>query len=245
MRVLMHEILRGLVDLQAIDSRIAALRAEMAELPKKLDAVAARLEEARARVAVAEAKLAAAEHDRREQEGELQLENEKLSKYRKQLYQIKTNKEYEAMLHEIAGVEKRIGAFEENVLAAMEGADQAKALLAQTRAQADEVRKACAEEEAGLRARLAEVEAAAAAGEADRARLAGGLDAESLRRYEQVRTRRAGLAVVEARQGSCLGCRMTLPPQLYNEIFKDEILTCPSCQRILYVAPKPEGAPEP
>ena len=49
-------------------------------------------------------------------------------------------------------------------------------------------------------------------------------------------SRRGGLAVVEARGGICQGCRMHVPPQLFNEIQRnlDRVFICPSCQRILY-----------
>ena len=56
------------------------------------------------------------------------------------------------------------------------------------------------------------------------------------KRYELLLKRRAGLAVVEARAGACLGCNMHLPPQLYNSLFvADEVQSCPHCNRLLFV----------
>jgi predicted nucleic acid-binding Zn-ribbon protein len=54
--------------------------------------------------------------------------------------------------------------------------------------------------------------------------------------YEMIFSRRGGLAVVEVRGGICQGCRMRVPPQLFNEIQRnlDRVFVCPSCQRILY-----------
>lgn len=243
LRGFMNEILRRLQDLQAVDNRMASLRAQMVELPKKIDAVAASREQVKARVADAEQRLSAAEHERRDKEGELQLENERLSKYKKQLYQVKTNKEYETILHEIAGSEKRIGEIEERVLVAMEGVDEAKRDIAESRRLFQEASKDCDEEEAALRARVAEVERETAAAEGARATVAPAIDATTLARYEQIRARRGGVAVVEARQGTCQGCRVQLQPQLYNELFREaDILTCQSCQRILFVVHKPEEA---
>jgi len=232
----MNEILQRLHDLQAVDSRIASLRAEMAELPKKIEAMAARRDEAKARADGAEQRLASTEHERREQEGDLLVENERVSKYKKQLYQVKTNKEYEAMLHEIAAGEKRIGEIEERVLLAMVGVDEAKKAVAESKRFLQEIAKACDEEEGALRARKAEVEREVASAGEERRRLAAGLEAATLARYEQIRSRRGGVAVVEARQGTCQGCRVQLPPQIYNELFREaELLTCQSCQRFLFV----------
>ena len=60
-------------------------------------------------------------------------------------------------------------------------------------------------------------------------------DPSLIQRYEMIFSRRNGLAVAEARGGTCQGCRMRLPPQLYNQIQRhDSIHFCPNCQRILY-----------
>jgi predicted nucleic acid-binding Zn-ribbon protein len=238
----MNEILRRLQELEVVDNRIAVLRAEMAELPKKLEAVAASREQAKARVADAEQRLSTTEHERRDQEGELQLENERLSKYKKQLYQIKTNQEYETMLHEIAGSEKRIGEIEERVLLAMEGVDETTRAVAESRRAFQEASRVCDEEEAALRAAWPRSSGRPRWRKPSGA-LAPAIDAATLARYEQIRARRGGVAVIEARQGTCQGCRVQLPPQLYNELFRGvEMLTCQSCQRILYVVHRPEEA---
>jgi uncharacterized protein len=69
----------------------------------------------------------------------------------------------------------------------------------------------------------------------DRDLMARNIDATLLQRYETIFSRRGGLAVAEARGGTCQGCRMRLPPQLYNELQKHlQIHYCPNCRRILY-----------
>lgn len=63
-----------------------------------------------------------------------------------------------------------------------------------------------------------------------------------LRKYEAVRKKRgSGLAV--AREGMCTACHISLPPMLYQRIMHQaELFQCPSCQRILYLAPPEEPA---
>jgi predicted nucleic acid-binding Zn-ribbon protein len=231
----MNDLLQSLARLQTDDTRIASLKAEKAAMPKQLEAIAERRQTSRVELKSIEARLDAAEKERRALEGEVQEATERLRKYKTQLYQIKTNKEYQAMLHEIEATEKRISETEDRVLMAMESIDASKAALVAARSADEESKKVCAEEEVKLQARLSAIEAAIAESEAERARIIADMDAEALRRYEQIRTRRGGLAVVEARQGTCLGCRVELPPQLYIELLKgDALLSCPSCQRILF-----------
>jgi predicted nucleic acid-binding Zn-ribbon protein len=58
-----------------------------------------------------------------------------------------------------------------------------------------------------------------------------------LDRYERIRQRRHGLAVVAAQDSTCQGCRMKIPPQMYIELQKIEnsdLIYCPYCQRILF-----------
>ena len=69
------------------------------------------------------------------------------------------------------------------------------------------------------------------------------LSSSLVRRYTQLRDQRRGQAVAEARDGSCMGCNMQLPPQLYNTLFKgDEMYFCPHCQRILILKQEPAAA---
>jgi predicted nucleic acid-binding Zn-ribbon protein len=66
------------------------------------------------------------------------------------------------------------------------------------------------------------------------------VEARLLSQYDRVRGARAGLGFVPALAGRCKGCNMMVPPQLYNEIRKAQVVhACPSCHRILFV---PEGS---
>ena len=55
------------------------------------------------------------------------------------------------------------------------------------------------------------------------------------RRYDQVRARRMGMGLSPVAAGSCTGCNIRLPPQLYNILQRcDSIEECPSCKRIIF-----------
>jgi uncharacterized protein len=71
--------------------------------------------------------------------------------------------------------------------------------------------------------------------------LAADMDPSLRSKYEQLFERRGGAAVVTARGGICTGCRMHIPPQLYNELQKsrDVVRQCPNCRRILFFRPAP------
>ena len=71
------------------------------------------------------------------------------------------------------------------------------------------------------------------------------VDAALRQRYEMILSRRGGLAVVAVRDGTCQGCRIRIPPQLYNQIQRnDQVILCPSCQRMLHWQPEQSAASE-
>ena len=75
--------------------------------------------------------------------------------------------------------------------------------------------------------------------------LVGAVDGDLRRRYEMIFSRRGGVAVVAVRGGTCQGCHMHVPPQLYNQIQRNEqLILCPNCQRMLFWQPEGDEASE-
>jgi hypothetical protein len=61
------------------------------------------------------------------------------------------------------------------------------------------------------------------------------ISSELLKKYETIKNRSNGLAVVAAWKEVCAGCHMNIPPQMYIELQKDaDIQYCPHCNRIIY-----------
>jgi hypothetical protein len=160
--------------------------------------------------------------------------------------EVKTNKEYTAMLHEIEGVEREIRAREDLVLAEMEKAETLGAEIKReesqfkTSEQDHRAReKGLGDEETRLRA-----EAGRLSGERDAE--AARLPAPVLELFQRV-ARLRGVAVAEARDGMCQVCHLKLRPQMYVDLKRNEqIVQCPACNRILYYeAPPPVSSPVP
>ncbi len=96
------------------------------------------------------------------------------------------------------------------------------------------LRDSIAKDGEAAKARMAEIEAKIAELRAERDKLAAAVKPEVLKRYGNIRMRR-GLAVVSVRNGTCQGCNMNIPPQLYIIIQRGQTIeTCPSCHRIIY-----------
>jgi hypothetical protein len=242
----MNPQLEQLIRLQKAETELRRAQAELADIPKRRGELEAELAGERARLDAARAALEESLKARRRLEGELADLETKRSKYKGQLMEVKTNKEYTAMLHEIEGVEREVRAREDLILGEMEKAEtfaaEAKAeeghlKARQERHQADV---------AALDARTRSLDDESGRVQAERDRIAASIDPDTLELFQRV-ARLRGTAVAEARDGMCQLCHVKLRLQMFVEIKRnEEIQQCPACNRILfYEPPVPVSAPQP
>jgi len=112
--------LQTLINLQAIDTRIVALEADAARLPKEIAAIHTAIEESRKQVEQAKTRLDAARKEQRTREKDLEVVQAKRAKNEARLYEVKTNKEYSAVLIEIEEIKQEKARMEEEILVLME-----------------------------------------------------------------------------------------------------------------------------
>jgi uncharacterized protein len=227
--------LRTLIDLQALDSRIAGLEGERARLPREIAAVHAAVDEARKVVEAAKARLDGARKNQRAKEKDLEDNRVKRQKFEGQLYQVKTNKEYSAVLSEIEEVKQEKARIEEEILNLMELGERLTAEVKEAEARFKARESQGRGEEAALGEKLHGVEADLALVKSERAQLARDLPAPVLDDYDKL-LRHSGVAIVEvAKPNFCGGCRVTITPQRLQELRQQSALIhCESCGRYLY-----------
>jgi predicted nucleic acid-binding Zn-ribbon protein len=232
--------LQNLIELQQIDSKIAALRAEVAALPKHVAAIEAKLAGSRAKVEAAVAAGKADETARRKHESDIQDQQQKISKYRDQSLNVKTNDEYRALIHEIQFAEANIAKLEDKILELMVAADTRKETLKKAEAElkADTAENDREKEEARERTAADEKELAELTAKRNDRRAA--VSEDILRHYDRVlKLRGTALSAVHDNQ-MCSGCSVLLRPQVFQEVMtNNQFLTCDTCKRILYYVPPP------
>jgi len=231
--------LQTLIDLQALDSKLADLSSELAKLPDQITAIQASVAESVKAVETLRAKLDTTKKEIRLKEKDLEFSAAKRAKGEARLYEVKTNKEYSAVLAEIEEIKQEKARIEEEILALMETQER---LVEEIREA--EVRRASREaqgksEEAAVRERLAALEADLALLRADREARARELTPELLTDYEKLLRHRANLAVAPVLPGGiCGGCRVSLTLQTFQELKQQQTLrTCESCGRYLFWVP--------
>lgn len=181
------------------------------------------------------AKMSELEDQKRSKEREVEIAEIRLKDFQGKLSAIKTNKEYQAALKEISETKKLNKAMEDQILELMTQLDALK-----TERQAAEEALSGASTTFEKRANELNSEAERLRGmlgeiEKEKEEIAGRIEPSLLAQYRRVRRGRSE-AVSGVVGGTCQGCRMRIPPQLYIEIQRMKTIhTCPSCQRILFL----------
>jgi predicted nucleic acid-binding Zn-ribbon protein len=234
--------IENLLKLQDTDKEIRRLQDEVAEFPKRVAVIEQKLAGTKTQLQKAQTAVKADEAARRKYDTAISDLRGKISKYRDQSLEVKTNDQYKALLHEIQFSEKEIAANEDKILEMMVNADardkQVKAAQAELKVETAEIER----EKEEVRRRTAEDEKLLAEWRAKRDQIRTAVNDDLLRHYERVSKFR-GSGISEVRDQQCMACRVKLRPQTYNEVRSGtQTIVCDSCQRILYFNPADELA---
>ncbi len=244
----MHPSIPRLLDLQNVDHRIAAVRAEMDSFPKRILEADAKLSGARAAVAAAKEASAASVSDRKKLEFDVTQWKDRARKYRDQSGAVKTNEAFKALQHEIANAEAEVAKAEDRQLEVMMAGEETERRVKHAEAN-------LREDEGAINAERKQIQALNSAkrkdlevllAERERTIVPAPQDMRDL--YERIAKRHHGTALAEARDGQCRGCGMRVLPhilQLLRQDANEELFRCESCGLILYsLEPIPAPSPE-
>jgi len=231
----MNEQLTLLIQLQEIDARIRSLQEQKNRIPGQLADIEQRVQANKAGLDKAREALEAAQKAKRDRDRDLEEGGTKVEKLKGRSSEIKTNKEYTALLKEIETAEQENKAIEDEILKFMEAIDAAAAEIKNAEQRAVEEGAAAEAERKQLDENAAVVDSALTEVERSRSDLLPRVTEEVAAEYQRLVVPKGGKVVVETRNESCSGCFMSIPPQLFVNVKKnDQILSCPHCHRILY-----------
>jgi uncharacterized protein len=230
-----------IIELQRLDAELHNAALVLEGIPRLVQDVDKRIQATTKLVADAKDKMAQNQKKRRDLENEVKDTKVQIGKYKRQLNEVKTNKEYTALLHEIEETQHKVDTFEEAIIAEMLAADdveeEIKAALHKQGQEEEVLRK----EQVVLEEKMKETEARHAALAKEREALLPRIPREQMKLYEAIFQKKGGTALSPVTGDFCAMCHMRVRPQMLNEIRdKTKVILCENCGRILYLTAKPE-----
>jgi len=226
--------LSTLFELQLIDDELDTLQELRGDLPIEVNSLNSQIQSIKEAVSLKVDEKNVGMEVIKSNENEIERLNSSLKKFKTQLYQVRNNKEYDALTKEIEHSEEKIKALEtenaelENKVQKLkneieEVEPQLKDLLAEVKVKEEELKtivKANEREETKLNSKRTEV--------ADKVRKS------DYNTYTRIRKALGGKAVATINRGACTGCHNVVPPQRQIEIrSSNRLFTCESCGRLL------------
>jgi len=225
-----------LIQLQVVDGEIYTLNNEKSKGPDKIKAIEQALEAKKTGIKQAEDNLKGLQVKLKDKEVTLQQKEGEVKKFETQLFQIKTNKEYTAMLTQISGIKADNSLTEEEIIKLMDEIDKAKKKIGEEKELFKKEETSSQKEKDTINARVKEINSRLSELSTKREAIAPNIDKQIIARYERVLHNRDGLGMVPIEDGSCGGCNMNLPPQVISDAkLREDIIVCGSCSRILYI----------
>ena len=231
----MKEQILLLVKLQDIDSEIKRLAARKDDLPEEKE----RLEEERVSfeqgIEEDKERLDVLNQAHSDKEKELRGNIESAKKTKNRLLEVKTNKEYEAMLKEIENINKKNSSIEDEIINLLEETEKAGTTLKEREAERVEYIKNNERNITKIDEEIDSIDVLLKKMLAEDATCREIIKPDLIKKYDLIKEKRNGQAVVPVWKEVCGGCHMNIPPQLYIELQKyEKVRLCPNCNRIIY-----------
>ncbi len=230
----MHQVLLQLIELQAYDQKLAEIESLKGDLPLQIRHLREEVELLKKKHQDHEEKYQAYQKEQGIMEMEIKALEGKQVIYQNQLYQVKNNREYDAITHELESLKGSKSEKETRVLELLD-------LITEMKNQMDIVSVEIVEHEKNIDSKIAELNDRLAVTEKEeliyrdkRDKVVRQLKPQMVMTYERIRHAKNGLAVVALERGACGGCHKSLPPQKVLEVRQmNSMHLCEVCGRIL------------
>ena len=231
----MRKQLELLWEIQNIDLELKNIREERDQYPQEIKKLDEKQKIEKEKIQKEKEKIESLEKTRRQKEGHLNLEQEKIKRTEGRMFEVKTNKEYKALLSEIDAIKETNSRIEEEVLQVLEEIDELKKDLSKREKEAGVTVEKIETERKKLQEKMAHDDQAWNEQMERREVLIQQIDPKLFKLYNTLREKRQEMGVVSAKNETCQGCFVNIPPQMFIEVQKNStLIRCPNCNRILY-----------
>jgi len=231
----LREQLKLLRELQKIDLTLKKIKEERDRFPKEMKKLDEREHIEKERMQKEREKIESLEKERRQKERNLNTEQEKIKKAEGRMFEVKTNKEYQALLSEVEAIKEATSREEEEILQILEEIDELKKDLLKREKEVTTTLEKIEREKKKIQEKMDEGDGLWKEQKERREALSKQVESGLYKLYNTLKEKRQGVGVVNVRDETCQGCFVNVPPQMFIEVQKNNaIIRCPNCNRILY-----------
>jgi predicted nucleic acid-binding Zn-ribbon protein len=231
----LRDQLELLWELQQVDLDLKGIKEDRERYPKEIKKLEEKKNIEKEKIQKEKEKAELLEKERRQKEGRLNLEQEKIKRAEGKMFEVKTNKEYQALLSEIEAIKEASSREEEEILGILDEIDELKKDLSKREKEVGATLEKIEAEKKMIQEKMVREEEVWKKQTDRREVLAKQLESRLYKLYNTLKEKRQGVSVVSVRQGTCQGCFVNVPPQMFIEVQKNnDIIRCPNCNRILY-----------
>jgi len=229
----------NLIQLQNLDIEINNTSLLLDDIPRQIRDIDKKIKESLKIVHDAKNKLAQNQKARRDLEAEVQDLKGKTEKYKRQLNEVRTNKEYSSLLKEIEETQVKIDSLEEEIIGEMLAADEIEKEIKSADHKASEVQKELAQQRETIYKKKKEAEDEKEKLQSKKEELLPKIPSDQIDLYQQIFSQKNGIVLSPVWEEFCTMCHMRVRPQMVNELISEnKIILCENCGRILYYLKK-------
>jgi len=229
-----REELEKLGRLQEIDFKIDKVKKLVATAPKLYETLEGEVKIQEKSLAQKEAELNSFNKQKKDHEIEIAMDTDRIKNMEGRLGQVTNNKEFFAASKEAEKAKKNISDREKIVIDLIAAITKKEAELVDVKTQLQAAVDLLESKKIEVGSQVGQADQEIAGYTGDRKALLDGIKQPLISRYNRIRTVHA-VAITVADSGRCTSCNVALPPQMFIRVQKAlELISCPSCQRILY-----------
>jgi hypothetical protein len=224
-----------LIELQGIDTKLRDLNDLLGDLPSRVEELDQQEESIKNSLVEQKDRLKELEVEMHKRDVSIAQINDKINKFKDQLFLVTNNKQYDALMLEIDHLKEQRGTNETESIAFLEE----KETLTES---VESMESGLGELSQNLRVRREKLETAISQSaeeksslEQQRTEQVNGIDLNIVSVYDRVMKAKDGLAVVHLSDSSCGGCGARIPAQTITEVRAKIVMhRCDVCGRFIY-----------
>ncbi len=230
----MYNRLKVLYQLQLVDDQLDELEELRGDLPNMVRSLESRINEIKEEIKLKETEQKESVEKRALNEEEIEKLKGSQQKFKAQLYQVRNNKEYDALTKEIDHSDEQISKLEAENDALADLSKSLSSQIDEIKPQLDVLNAELKEKEADLKEIIKVNEKEEMKLLDERKKIEDQVKKPDLSVYTRIRKAKKGKAVATLRRSACSGCHNIVPAQRQLEIRKNnKLFTCEYCGRIL------------